>query len=341
MGSPSINASLLAQSYDPTRTGYVNLRNNDRALGAPGAKVSVNALASALGKDQIVISQGAIQARKPGTPAVAPTMQAVQMAQHDQEDLMWSNWPGEQYQYIDASGNPQYYWQPAIQDLRNRLQAIQKVATRGNDDSGRTIANQIRWSLQQNQWNAKQGQNAGQNVYQQLYATLASVTQGNPDPIDYTVGTLVDQVNSANQSVSGLNSALKKAGGQQRVIAQLKQQVAQAQDAINKTPGWQNFLNNLPQGDSGYPDTPDQTLSRLQSDLQAVQSVDLTALQNQLLPVAQKAYGAVQSSWTGGTPANAAALSQNAKALEDTAKQIQGQADDATRSIQDLENPQS
>lgn len=369
MGVDSINSRLLAQSYDPSGTGYVNLRNDDRALGAPGTRVSVGALAAALQKDQVAISRGVIEVRKPGTVRPAASMQAIAMATRAQRDLGWSNWPSQDYQFVDSNGQPQYAWQGAIEDLRGRLQAIATVASRGNDDTSRSIANRIRASLEQNnwqawmgnaappancyrparrrsqfdpnacvQWNAQQRQTAAQNCYQQLYGTLQAISDENPMPVSDTVQQMVDQVNGAQQSLDALGAGLEKAGGQQRLIARTQQTIGQLQAAINKKPGWQNFLNNLPQGDSGYPETPQQTVDRLQQDLQAVQGANPDALRKKLLPLAQSAYGVVQASRNARTPDDAAALTDRAQGPTGDAQLIQQAADNATSAVQDLQN---
>jgi hypothetical protein len=361
----NIDWKLVAQGYDANHNGRVDdeLKVNAPGLADKDGKVTVDALANALSNDSVVVSSGAINAQKPGSVphlGVIDSLNSIHTISG--EALGWGdpNYPGWQYQetkyrtktgYQDVAHTHKngtvyyksepytyqesyvtYRWGSAIQDVRARLQAIQAVAGQSNDSSMRAIANIASNALNQNNWEYMLDEGTAHSRYVALYISLQNINQlsNTPNQPDASVNNMNGAVLGAKTALSALNANLNnQAVRGSDAVSKLQAAIQQQKDLANNTSGfWHPFKKH----------DAENRATQLQKELNTLQGVDPTGLNNQLTSVARRDYETTQEAWGVNNLDGANRLQNDVQPVANDANNLKNQASDQANQVQDLIN---
>lgn len=217
-----LDSRLVAQGFDRNRNGMVS---DELKIDAPGldggdGQVSVDELAGALGRDQVVVSGGIVQARQPAPPADLPalrTMKSVHSIAGQSLSLGGAIWPSWRYQTTrtrsDGSTYTEYDWAAACTELRAKLEAIRSVTAQMPDARSKAIHDSARQAI--NSYNFGEVMDflfdgrKGRSDYAALYSTLSSIRRMSETPASpaETVEGLARSVGAAAGAVGNLRGA--------------------------------------------------------------------------------------------------------------------------------------
>ncbi len=342
MGQVKIDARLVAAGYDKNRNGIVSDELKiDAPIDTDGNKeVSVAELAAALGNDQIVISNGFAQARKPGQAPDMPELRIMKSIHEISGEAMTfggPQYPAWRYQETrersDGSTYTYYHWREAIADLRSKLSAIEAVASNQTDFRSKTIADMARNAMWQNNWSELLDDGTSRSRYAALYVAVQSINSMSkvpPQPVD-SVNGMFSAVNGAKGAIDGLRNTMKDPG----VVSadeKARSKASSLRQAAQSIPWWQyllifGFFKKM---------SLNNQAKKVEENLAVLKAANPDNFEGQLTDTARKAYETSQTAWNAKNIDDAQALANSAGPIQNEATGISNGASGQAKKIQDL-----
>lgn len=346
MGAVRLDAKLVAAGFDKNRNGMVSDELKiDAPIDASGdGHVSVDELAGAIAKDQVVISSGVVQARQLDAPADLPAiriMKSVNQIAGESLSLGGAIWPSWRYQMTktrsDGSTYTEYDWRGACTELRAKLEAIKSVTRSMPDHRSQAIhktASQAIGSYNFGEvldflFDGKKGR----SDYAALYSTLSNIRQMSKTPAEpvHTVDAMAKSVNAAGGAVSGLRQNVENPAAK-GVESKVSTKASELRQKAQSIPWWQFLLLFGFFQKSKF----NNQAKRLEENLATLKAANPDAAAQKAADLARQAYDVTVSAGSLKTIDDAQKLENDAKPVITGADGLKRDAEGQSKRIQDL-----
>ncbi len=346
MSGIRLDSKLVAAGFDKNRNGIVSDELKiDAPIDASGdGKVSVDELAAAIAKDQVVISAGAVQARQPEPPADVPSiriMKSVHQIAGESLTLGGSIWPSWRYQTTktrgDGSTYSDYDWRGACTELRAKLEAIKSVTRSMPDSRSQAIHKSASSAI--GSYNFGEvldflfDTGKGRSDYAALYSTLSNIHQMSktpPEPVQ-TVDAMAKSVNAAGGAVGGLRQSVENPAAK-GVESKVSTKATQLRQQAQTIPWWQFLLL------FGFfkKSSLNNQAKRLEDNLATLKAANPDAAAQKAADLARHAYDVGLSAGSAKNIDDAQKLENDAKPVVTGADGLRRDAEGQSKRIQEL-----
>lgn len=346
MGGVRLDSKLVAAGFDKNRNGIVS---DELKIDAPidssgDGQVSVDELAAAISKDQVVISAGAVQARQPEGPADIPAiriMKSVHKIAGESLTLFGALTPPWRYEVTkvrsDGTTYRDYNWAAACTELRAKLEAVKAVTRNMPDSRSQAIYKSASHAISAYNFGEVldfffEGKK-GASDYASLHSTLSSIHKMSRTPAEpvNTVDTMAKSVNAAGGAVAGLRQNVENPAAR-GVESRVSAKASELRQKAQSIPWWQFLLL------FGFfkKSSLNNQAKRLEENLATLKAANPDAAAGKAAELARQAYDVSTSAASLKTIDDAQKLENDAKPVVTGAETLRRDAEGQSRRIQEL-----